>query len=42
VVPKELIDMMTDPDAKKARRATQAMFQMKKIDIAVVRRAYGG
>ena len=34
--------MMTDPDAAKAKRATQAMFQMKKIDIAAVRRAYAG
>ena len=42
VVPKPLIDMMTDPDAAKAMRATQAMFQMKKIDIAAVRRAYAG
>jgi predicted 3-demethylubiquinone-9 3-methyltransferase (glyoxalase superfamily) len=42
VVPKELIDMMSDPDAAKAARATQAMFQMKKIDIATVRRAYAG
>jgi len=41
VVPKPLIDMMTDPDAAKAARATQAMFQMKKIDIATVRRAAG-
>ena len=42
VVPKELIDMMTDPDAAKATRATQAMFTMKKIDIAAVRRACAG
>lgn len=42
VVPKKLIDMMTDPDAEKAKRATQAMFQMKKIDVAAVRRAHAG
>jgi predicted 3-demethylubiquinone-9 3-methyltransferase (glyoxalase superfamily) len=42
VVPKELIEMMTDPDAEKAKRATQAMFRMKKIDVPAVRRAYAG
>ena len=42
VVPTGVIDMMTDPDAAKATRATQAMFQMKRIDIATVRRAYDG
>ena len=42
VVPTDLIDMMTDPDAARARRATEAMFQMKKIDIATVRRAWAG
>ena len=42
VVPTELIDMMTDPDAAKAKRATEAMFKMKKIDIAAARRAYAG
>jgi len=42
VVPTELIDMVTDPDAAKAKRATEAMFQMKKIDIAAARRACAG
>ena len=42
VVPQDLIEMMTDADAGKAKRAAQAMFQMKKIDIAAVRRAYTG
>ncbi|HLB83839.1 MAG TPA: VOC family protein, partial [Steroidobacteraceae bacterium] len=42
VVPKELIEMATDPDAARAARATQAMFQMKKIDVATIRRAYAG
>jgi predicted 3-demethylubiquinone-9 3-methyltransferase (glyoxalase superfamily) len=42
VVPTEVIDMMSDRDAAKAARATQALFQMKKIDIAAVRRAYAG
>ena len=42
VVPTELIDMMTAPDTARARRATEAMFKMKKIDIATVQRAYAG
>jgi predicted 3-demethylubiquinone-9 3-methyltransferase (glyoxalase superfamily) len=29
-----------DQDAEKARRATQAMLQMTKLDIAALRRAY--
>ena len=39
VVPTQLIDLMTDPDAARSRRATETMFQMKKIDIAKVLRA---
>jgi predicted 3-demethylubiquinone-9 3-methyltransferase (glyoxalase superfamily) len=42
VVPAELIEMLKDPDAAKAQRATAAMLQMKKFDIAALRRAYGG
>jgi predicted 3-demethylubiquinone-9 3-methyltransferase (glyoxalase superfamily) len=42
VVPTQLIDLMTDPDAARSRRATETMFQMKKIDIAKVLRAAAG
>ncbi|OEV11708.1 VOC family protein [Streptomyces nanshensis] len=42
VVPTELTDMVTDPDQEKARRATEAMLSMKKLDIAELRRAYEG
>jgi predicted 3-demethylubiquinone-9 3-methyltransferase (glyoxalase superfamily) len=31
---------MADKDAKKAQRVMQAMLQMKKIDIAALKRAY--
>jgi predicted 3-demethylubiquinone-9 3-methyltransferase (glyoxalase superfamily) len=42
VVPRVLIEMMTDPDTKKSGRVMEAMLQMKKIDIAGVKRAYAG
>ena len=42
VVPKALIEMVTDSDPEKAGRAMEAMLKMQKIDIAVVQRAYDG
>jgi predicted 3-demethylubiquinone-9 3-methyltransferase (glyoxalase superfamily) len=39
VTPTALLDLLKDPDPGRAQRATQAMFQMKRIDIAAVRRA---
>jgi predicted 3-demethylubiquinone-9 3-methyltransferase (glyoxalase superfamily) len=32
--------MLSDPDPAKAQRVMQAMLQMKKIDIAGLKRAY--
>ena len=40
IVPSELRRMMTDPDRDKARRATDAMLKMVKLDIAGLRSAY--
>jgi predicted 3-demethylubiquinone-9 3-methyltransferase (glyoxalase superfamily) len=40
VVPTVMIDMLKDPDADKSQRVMQAMLQMKKIDIAALKRAY--
>jgi hypothetical protein len=34
--------MLGDPDPEKAKRVTEAMFQMKKIDIPTLERAYAG
>jgi hypothetical protein len=34
--------MLTDVDVEKSRRMTQAMFQMKRLDIAELRRAFEG
>ncbi|MBA2383982.1 MAG: VOC family protein [Actinobacteria bacterium] len=42
VVPKVLIDMIGDPDPEKAKRATEAMLAMTKLDIATLERAYAG
>lgn len=42
IVPTVLPKMMQDEDPEKAKRVTQAMLQMKKIDIAALKRAYDG
>jgi predicted 3-demethylubiquinone-9 3-methyltransferase (glyoxalase superfamily) len=42
VVPTVLLEMIDDPDPEKSQRAMQAMLQMKKIDIAELKRAYAG
>ncbi len=42
IVPRGMLEMHTDADPAKARRAAEAMFTMKKIDIAAVRRAFEG
>jgi predicted 3-demethylubiquinone-9 3-methyltransferase (glyoxalase superfamily) len=40
IFPKLLGELMSDPDPEKAGRVTQAMLQMKKIDIPSLQRAY--
>jgi predicted 3-demethylubiquinone-9 3-methyltransferase (glyoxalase superfamily) len=42
VCPTVLGEMMADPDREKARRATDAMMQMVKLDIATLKAAYAG
>jgi predicted 3-demethylubiquinone-9 3-methyltransferase (glyoxalase superfamily) len=42
IVPKALGAMIGDKDPAKAGRAVQAMMQMKKLDIATLKRAYDG
>lgn len=41
IVPSVLPRMLQDKDPAKARRAMEAMMQMKKLDIAALKRAYG-
>ena len=40
IIPKALGELMGDPDRAKAQRVTQAMLQMRKIDVAGLQRAY--
>jgi predicted 3-demethylubiquinone-9 3-methyltransferase (glyoxalase superfamily) len=42
VVPTALTEMTADPDPAKVRRAMEAMFTMKKLDIAALQKAYMG
>ena len=41
VVPTILVKLLNDSDPIKANRVMQAMLQMKKIDIAALKEAYG-
>ena len=40
VIPRRLTELITDPDPEKAKRATDAMLSMQKLDIAELERAY--
>ncbi len=42
IVPRVLVEMVSDPDLEKSARAMTAMLQMKKLDIAELKRAYAG
>jgi predicted 3-demethylubiquinone-9 3-methyltransferase (glyoxalase superfamily) len=42
IVPAGLPELMSGSDPEKTQRAAQAMFQMKKLDIEALRRAYAG
>jgi len=40
IIPDALMRLMSDPDGAKAQRVTEAMLQMRKIDVAGLERAY--
>lgn len=40
IIPKQLGELMGDPDPVKSKRVINAMLQMKKIDVAELQRAY--
>jgi predicted 3-demethylubiquinone-9 3-methyltransferase (glyoxalase superfamily) len=42
VVPRQLLDLLADPDEERGQRAMAAMLQMKRIDIAAVQQAADG
>ena len=42
IVPRVLLELMQDKDPVKARRVTEAMLQMRKIDIVKLQQAYEG
>jgi len=42
VVPEIVTQLVSDPDSEKSQRAMQALLQMKKLDIAELKRAYAG
>ena len=42
ITPKRLLELNTDPDHDRAKRAMDAMLKMRKIDIAAVERAADG
>ncbi|CAL9356567.1 VOC family protein [Streptomyces sp. enrichment culture] len=42
VIPDRLAGMMSDPDPERARRTTEAMLSMGKLDIAALEKAYAG
>ncbi len=42
VIPSVLIDMLGDPDPEKAKRTTEAMLAMRKLEIAALEKAYAG
>jgi 2-polyprenyl-6-hydroxyphenyl methylase/3-demethylubiquinone-9 3-methyltransferase len=42
ITPRAMMEAMSSPDKVAARRAMEAMYQMKKIDIAMIRKAFVG
>lgn len=42
IIPRRLLELMDDPDPGRARRAMEAMLEMKRIDVAAVERAADG
>jgi predicted 3-demethylubiquinone-9 3-methyltransferase (glyoxalase superfamily) len=42
ITPRRLLELLADPDRDRARRAMEAMLEMRKIDIAEVERAADG
>jgi hypothetical protein len=41
-VPAVFFDMVSDPDIDKVIRVTKALYEMTKLDVAVLEKAYAG
>ncbi|CAN5920052.1 VOC family protein [soil metagenome] len=42
IIPRQLMELMSDPDPVKSQRVVQAMLGMQKLDIAALERAHRG
>jgi predicted 3-demethylubiquinone-9 3-methyltransferase (glyoxalase superfamily) len=42
IIPTVLPELVGDPDSKKSQKAMEAMLQMKKLDIGVLKKVYAG
>jgi predicted 3-demethylubiquinone-9 3-methyltransferase (glyoxalase superfamily) len=42
IIPRQLGEMLGDPDGERARRAMEAMLSMTKIDVVAMKRAFDG
>lgn len=42
IIPTRLVELMTDPDPKRAGRVAQTLMTMQKIDVAALERAHAG
>jgi predicted 3-demethylubiquinone-9 3-methyltransferase (glyoxalase superfamily) len=42
IIPTALMELMSDPDREKSARVMQAMFKMRRIDVATLERAHAG
>lgn len=42
IIPKQMFEMMSDSDKVKAKRASDAMLTMKKLDVAELKKAFDG
>lgn len=42
IIPSQMLELISDPDPAKAKRATQAMLGMGKIDLGALQRAHRG
>ncbi len=42
IIPRQLLELMGDPDPARSKRVVEAMLAMQKIDIAALQRAHAG